>query len=304
MACRLTDRRPRREGAVCERAIGYRARKGWDMNGESGSSWWQNRRTRGRWAGRSGIVVLIAGLSLVALMAGCGDDSEEVTMASGTPTVAAGAPDTITVSGKGTVTSAPDEAVLTLTVESDGADPAAALDANSQATAQVTQRLKAEGVEDSAIETSNVSLYPIRTYDPDTGKESLTGYRAANTITVTLKDALVVGKVLAASVEAGVTNVSGPVWRLAEDSAAVTEALKKAVTNAQGKAEALASAQGVKVGQVITITEGSVDQPVVPMYSDMYAEEAAGGSKVADVPISPANLDVTATVTITYVLTR
>jgi hypothetical protein len=40
------------------------------------------------------------------------------------------------------------------------------------------------------------------------------------------------------------------------------------------------------------------------MYSDMYAEEAAGGSKVADVPISPANLDVTATVAITYALNR
>jgi uncharacterized protein len=274
------------------------------MKGESGPSWWENRRTRGRWAGLLGIGALIAGLALVALMAGCGDDSEEVTMASGTPTVAAGAPDTITVSGKGTVTSAPDEAVLTLTVETDGADPATALDANSQATAQVTQRLKAEGVEDSAIETSNVSLYPIRTYDPNTGKESLTGYRAANTITVTLNDALVVGKVLAASVEAGVTNVSGPVWRLAEDSVAVTEALKKAVANAQGKAEALAGAQGVKMGQVITMTESSLDQPVVPMYSDMYAAEAAGGSKVADVPISPTNLDVTATVTVTYALIR
>ncbi len=225
-------------------------------------------------------------------------------MVTSQPAVAAGAPDTITVSGKGTVTSAPDEAVLTLTVESEGPDPAAALDANSQATEKVMQRLKAEGVEDSAIETSNVSLYPVRTYDPNTGKESLTGYRATNTITVTLTDALVVGKVLAASVEAGVTNVSGPVWRLAEDSAAVTEALKKAVANAQGKAEALAGAQGVKVGQVITINESSVEQPVVPVYSDMYAAETAGGAKVAEVPISAANLDVTATVTITYALTR
>ena len=29
----------------------------------------------------------------------------------------------------------------------------------------LVERMKAEGVEDTAIETSSVSLYPIRTYD-------------------------------------------------------------------------------------------------------------------------------------------
>jgi uncharacterized protein YggE len=250
------------------------------------------------------LIALVAGLFAVGLLAGCGDDAEEVTMVTSQPAVAAGAPDTITVVGKGVVTSAPDEAVLTLTVESEAPEPGGALDANSQATKKVMERLKAEGVEETAIETSNVSLYPVRTYDPQTGKESLTGYRAQNTVTVTLTDPLVVGKVLAASVEAGVTNVAGPVWRLAEDSIAVTEALKKAAANAQGKAEALAAAQGVKVGQVITINETGVEQPVIPVYSDMYAQEAAGGGKVTEVPISAANLDVTATVAITYALVR
>ena len=250
------------------------------------------------------LVLLVGAVSAVALMAGCGDDSEEATMVTGQPQIAAGAPNTITVSGRGTVTTAPDEAVLTLSVESEAPEPGGALDANSQATKKVMERLKAEGVEDTAIETSSVSLYPVRTYDPQTGKESLTGYRAQNTITVTLTDALAVGKVLAASVEAGVTNVSGPVWRLAEDSAAVTEALKKAVANAQGKAEALAGAQGVKVGEVVTMTESGIEQPIVPMYSDMYTQEAGGGGKVTEVPVSAANLDISATVTITYALVR
>jgi uncharacterized protein YggE len=237
-------------------------------------------------------------------MAGCGDDAEEAAMLTVQPASAAGAPDTITVSGKGTVTTAPDEAVLTLTVESEAPDPGAALDATSQATKKVLERLKAEGAEETAVETSNISLYPIRTYDPQTGEESLTGYRAQNTVTVTLTEALTVGKVLAASVEAGVTNVSGPVWRLAEDSVAVAEALKKAVADAQGKAEALAGAQGVKVGAVVAIVESGLERPITPIYSDMYAAEGAGESRVAEVPISAANLDVTATVTITYALVR
>ncbi len=250
------------------------------------------------------VTLLVVAVSLGALMAGCGNDAEEVTLGPNQPAVAAGAPNTITVSGEGTVTSSPDEAVLTLTVESEALEPGSALDTNSQATKKVTERLKVEGVEETAIETSSVSLYPIRAYDPQTGKESLTGYRAQNTVTVTLTDALAVGKVLAASVEAGVTNVSGPVWRLAEDSVAVAEALKKAVTDAKGKAEALAAAQGVKVGEVLAISETGVERPIIPIYSDMYAEEAAAGGTVAEVPISPANLDVTGTITITYALVR
>ncbi len=264
----------------------------------------RSRLQAGGWARLAFIVLVVAAMSLVALMAGCGDAAEEAAMVTVQPASAAGAPDTITVSGKGTVTSTPDEAVLTLTVESEAPEPGAALDANSQATKKVMERLKAEGVEETAIETSNVSLYPIRAYDPQTGKESLTGYRAQNTVTVTLTDALTVGKVLAASVEAGVTNVSGPVWRLAEDGVAIKEALKKAVVDAQGKAEALAGAQGVKVGEVVAIIESGLEQPIIPIYSDMYAAEAAGESKVAEVPISAANLDVTATVTITYALVR
>jgi uncharacterized protein YggE len=97
--------------------------------------------------------------------------------------------------------------------------------------------------------------------------------------------------------------VSGPVWRLAEDSAAVTEALKQAVANPWAKAEALAGSQGVKVGDVIMMNEGGVEQPEAPIYTQM-ADLAAGGAKVAEPPISAASLDVTATVTVTYVLSR
>jgi len=236
-----------------------------------------------------------------ALISGCGDDSGKVASVT-VQASASGAPNTITVLGKATVTSAPDEAILTLTVENEAPDSGASLDANSVTTKKVTERLKAEGVEDIAIETSNVSVYPIRTYDPKTGKETLTGYRSQNTVKVTLKDTLTVGKVLAASVEMGATNVSGPVWRLTEDSAAVSEALKQAVVNARTKADALAGAQGVKVGDVLMMKEGSVEVPMVPVYAEMYHMATAG--KVTEPPISAASLDVTATVTVAYVLTR
>ncbi len=218
---------------------------------------------------------------------------------------AVAAPDTITVLGKATVSSPPDEAVLTLTVESDGTDPGAAMNANSAAVTKVMERLKAEGVEATAIETANVTVYPVRAYNQQTGEETLTGYRAQNTVTVTLKDADAVSKVLSAAVEAGVNNFSGPVWRLRDDSAAVADALKQAVENAKTKAETLAGAQGVKVGNVLMMNEGSVSVPISPVYYEAYdMARSVAGAAVEAPPISAASLDVTATVTVTYVLNR
>lgn len=255
-----------------------------------------------------GALVVLLGIGAATVIAGCadGEKSDTSTVPTTAQTQQTGAivnRDTITIIGKAKVTSAPDEAVLTLSVENDGADAAKALDVNSQNTQKVIDRLKAEGLEDSAIETANVTVYPIRTYDPKTGKESLTGYRAQNTVTVTLKDALKVGKVLAAAVETGATNITGPEWKLSEDSAAVTEALKKAVANARTKAEAVAEAQGIKLGDVVMMSEGGVEVPIVPVYSDLRLT-AAEAAKVAEPPISPATLDVTATITVTYSLSR
>jgi uncharacterized protein YggE len=241
-------------------------------------------------------------VALGTILAGCGGGDDEAAAGSITTQTqeigAIGARNTVTVIGKAEVTVAPNEAVLQLSVESDGADAAKAMDANSQAMQKVIDRLKAEGVEDSAIETANVTVYPVRTYDPQTGQESLTGYRAQNAVTVTLKDPLKVGKVLAVAVEAGATSISGPVWGLSEDNAAVTEALKKAVADARTKAEAVAGAQGVKLGEVLMLNEGGVEVPVAPVYREAL-DTAASGGKVTEPPISAGTIDITATVTVT-----
>jgi len=242
-------------------------------------------------------------LALVALplaLAGCGGDLSSPA-ASTALLSAAGPANTVTVSGQATVTSPPDEAVVVLTVENDAATAPAAMDATSLQSQKMLDRLKSDGIPESAIQTSNITLYPVRTYDPTTGKETLTGYRAQNSIKVTLKDAPTVAKVLAAGVETGATQVSGPEWRLRDDSQAVNDALKQAAVNARAKAESLAAAEGVGVGEVLTMTEGTVQVPVLPMYAMGGATDS---SKVVEPPVSSGSLDVTATVTVTYALKR
>ena len=242
-------------------------------------------------------------LALVAVplaLAGCGGDISSPA-ASAAVLSALGPANTVTVSGQATVTSPPDEAVVVLTVENDAVTAPAAMDATSLQSQKMLDRLKSDGIPESAIQTSSITLYPVRTYDPTTGKETLTGYRAQNSIKVTLKDAPTVAKVLAAGVETGATQVSGPDWRLRDDSQAVNEALKQAAVNARTKAESLAAAEGVGVGEVLTMTEGSVQVPVPPMFA---MGGAADSSKVIEPPVSGGTLDVIATVTVTYALKR
>ena len=241
-------------------------------------------------------VLVLAG----ALVAGCGSAISPQAGADGTSSSLL---NVIVVSGTGWTTSLPDKATIQISVENDGATSAAALDANSKDTKKVLDRLKAEGVAESAIETANVVVYPNRYYDSTTGQEKTTGYRAQNSITVTFTDFELMADVFAAATEAGADSIYGPSWQLSEDNPAVLTALAKAVENARIKAEALAETQGVTLGKAIIITEGSVSVPS-PIYRDKAETSGAGDASVMPPPLSPENIEVSATVSVTYPMQR
>ena len=89
----------------------------------------------------------------------------------------------ITVNGDGKVTVRPDTASLILGVQATGRTATDALNqANTSATALIAA-LKAAGVLDDDIATSGLSIYPQ--YNP-TGV-AVTGYRASNIVTVTVR---------------------------------------------------------------------------------------------------------------------
>ena len=209
---------------------------------------------------------------------------------------------TLTMSGAGTVHTLPDEAVIQVAVQNTAATAAAALDANSKQTQKVLTRLKADGVPDSAIETTNVAVYPNFTYDPKTGQQQNAGYQATNNVNITLTDFKLIGQVFAAATEAGANNLSGPTWQLSETSQAMGEALAKAADNARSKAEALAVAEAVKIGKVLILSETST-QSIPPIYA-AGSGKADSTPSVTPPPVSPQNIDVTASVSVTYSITN
>ena len=208
---------------------------------------------------------------------------------------------TVTVSGTGHMSALPDEAVITIGVQESAATAAAALDANSKKMQDVLARLRAEGIPDSAIETTNVSVYSYPLYEQNTGKQTGTSYQASNSVEVTLTDFSAIGSVFAAATEAGANNLYGPTWQLSDNTKAQTEALALASAQARAKAEAFAAANGVTLGDVLVLTEGYS----APVY--YYGGEAAyttttAAAAIAPPPINPQNLDIYINVTITYQL--
>ncbi len=209
---------------------------------------------------------------------------------------------TVTVSGTGHMTALPDQAVINIGVQGSAATAAAALDANSKQKQSVLARLKADGIPDSAVETTNVSVYGYPLYDQKTGRQTGTSYQASNSVKVTLTDFGAIGKVFAAATEAGANNLYGPTWQLSDNTKAQTQALGQASTQARAKAEAFAAANGTTLGDVLVLTEG-YSSPVYYYGGGTAATPSTtAGAAVAPPPINPQNLDININVTITYQL--
>jgi uncharacterized protein YggE len=201
-------------------------------------------------------------------------------------TASATADRTITVSGDGTVTTVPDTATFTFTVDTRAKTASAALAQNSDETTKVIAAVKAAGVPSASIQTSQVALSPQTSQDGTT----IVGYVASNSITVEtgIGDA---GKLVDAAVGAGANGVNGPMLSRSDSDALYRDALKKAVDAAKLKAQALADAAGLTLGAVQTVTE-QTSAPPMP-----FASKAADAVAV---PIEAGSQEIQATVTVTY----
>src|SRR4249920_2716190 len=85
----------------------------------------------------------------------------------------------ITVTGNGTVDSTPNQASFDFGVTTKGTTAAEALSRNSAQAHAIIDALKRAGIASSAIQTTQVSLWP------QTRHNEITGYQASNSVHVT-----------------------------------------------------------------------------------------------------------------------
>jgi uncharacterized protein YggE len=96
-------------------------------------------------------------------------------------------------------------------------------------------------------------------------------YRVTNMVEVTIRALDSVGRVLKAATDAGANSQWGVTFELENDASLVSEARALAVKDAQRAAAELAKLTGVKLGEIVSVSEGeqsggySAPQPMMRM---------------------------------------
>jgi uncharacterized protein YggE len=210
--------------------------------------------------------------------------------AGGAGLAAAAAPQTITVTGTGTVTGAPDELKLSLETDAQAASVSAALGKANRAMTAVRDALTADHVAPADLQTSGLSVQVQ--YD---SRSTITGYTVSESLTAELHGLATAGQVITDAIDAGgdTVRVNDVQLDLADQSATLmAKARAKAITDARDRAGQYATAAGMRLGQVLSISETESNPPVrsVP-------ETFGVGSPV---PISAGTLQMTTSVVVVY----
>ena len=208
------------------------------------------------------------------------------------PALAEG-PATISVTGEGTVSSAPDLATISLGVTTTAATAAEAMSANSQALTAVLDRLKAAGVAPRDMQTSNLTLNPNWVSYDNGSSNKIEGYTASNMLTVQVRALDTLGTVLDSSITDGANTLNGVTFAVSEPRPAMDEARKKAVADATARATLLVQAAGAELGPIVSMSEQSGFAQPMPMFR---MEADATGS----VPTAGGEVGLNASVTIVF----
>ena len=160
----------------------------------------------------------------------------------------------IQVSGSGTVTATPDVATVNLGVRTLAKTADVALAANNRKAADLVSALRSMQLRPEDILTTGFTVYAERQFQRDRF-DTITGYWAANSVSVRVRDLSLVGEVLQKAVDAGANDVHGLSFSVEDPGPLLAEARRKAMRDARNRAATLADAAGVEVGRVVNIRE-------------------------------------------------
>jgi uncharacterized protein YggE len=210
-------------------------------------------------------------------------------------------PPSLTVTGSGTVSLPPDVAYIYVGIHTDDPDLANAVSKNNTQTQALVDALKNSGIDSKDIQTSNFNVYFNNNggIDKANGQVISNGYYSVdNTVYVTIRDLTTLGKMLDTAVKSGANNINSISFDVADKTTALTEARKKAMDNAVSLASEMAKNAGVKLGKIESISY--TDYSPYPYYG--MGGGGAAAAPNASVPIQPGQTQISATVTVTYII--
>ena len=201
----------------------------------------------------------------------------------------------IRVTGRATVSVAPEEASVDVGVVTEAPEAKDAARLNAQKLDFVLKAIRNALGSGANFETVSYSLNPVYRYPEPRTEPVLRGYSASNVVRVKELALDKVGEVIDLATSSGANSVSNIAFGLRDEAAAKARALREAAIDAKAKADALADALGVQVLGILSVSEG---EPDIIRPLPTYRAEMAMAQAPPPTPVEAGAIEVRASVTL------
>jgi len=201
----------------------------------------------------------------------------------------------IRVTGRATVSVAPEEASVDVGVVTEAPEAKDAARLNAQKLDFVLKAIQNALGSGANFETVSYSLNPVYRYPEPRTEPVLRGYSASNVVRVKELALDKVGEVIDLATSSGANSVSNIAFGLRDEAAAKARALREAAIDAKAKADALADALGVQVLGILSVSEG---EPDIIRPLPTYRAEMAMAQAAPPTPVEAGAIEVRASVTL------
>lgn len=202
----------------------------------------------------------------------------------------------VTVSGEGKVKVAPDQASISISIETKGTKAEEVKRENDKKMDAILKFVKKSNIAAEDFQTQRISLNP--NYDYEKKKYS---YVATQTVQILLRDLSKYDVLMEGLVSEGINRIDNVEFKSSKMTQLQSDARKLAMKDAKAKAEDFVSVLGQKVGKAILILDNSqTDHPQPRMYamkSSMAMDESAPRETLAI-----GEIEITANVSVNFVL--
>lgn len=203
----------------------------------------------------------------------------------------------ISVSGEGKVKVVPDQAFISISVETKGNNATDVKKQNDITVEKVVQYLKKSKLPSADMQTKRVSLNPQ--YDYDKKKYN---YIATQTIDILLKDLGLYDALMEGLVDSGINRINTVEFKSSKMALHESEARKLAMQDAKLKAQDYVSVLGQKVGKAFTISDNTQTYHPQPMMYAMARDKAEAGDMAPRETLAIGEINIVANVSVGFIL--
>jgi len=203
----------------------------------------------------------------------------------------------INVSGEGKVKVAPDQALISISIETKGTKAEDVKKENDKKMDAILKFIKNSNIAKEDYQTQRVSLNP--NYDYEKKKHN---YIATQSVKILLKELVKYDVLMEGLVNEGINRIDNVEFKSSKMIQLQSDARKLAVKDAKAKAEDFVSVLGQKVGKAILISDNTQTyNPPVPRM--MYSMKAAAMDESASrETLAVGEIEITANVSVSFVL--